>query len=252
MGFNEVIKDPLKLIEHPLVLARIFVRLLVFKKAPCQVRSCCCGWKSVLHVVARIYNTTYKVYPLRSAVSKLGVDDYVGRMFSVMMRNCAVPTMLNAGYKVNVMPAQAEATISARALPGATEIQLLSEVRDVVGDDVDLTVERFEGGPEFDLPHDDPCMDAARRSIERWDPGGLLVPYLSCGGTDARHLVPLGTTVIGFTPMRPDPAGLTQQMAHGSDERISLDNLLFGTHVLLDTVLHLNDVEPLGIGGDPP
>ena len=177
-----------------------------------------------------------------AVVNELGVDDYTARLFSAMMRDVAEPTILQAGYKSNVMPAEARATVNTRGLPGVTEDELIGEARHSVGDEVELLPTHFSAGLEFDLPDDDPLLRAARHAVARWDPEGIVVPYLSCGGTDAMFLEPLGTKVIGFTPMRPDPAGQMLQLAHSNDERISTDNLLFGTQVLIDLICHLNGV----------
>ena len=150
--------------------------------------------------------------------------------------------MINAGYKSNVMPAEAEALISARGLPGIRFEELLREIRQVVGPELTLEPQHFVAGLEFDLPDDDPLLDAARHAIGRTDPEGTVLPYLSCGGTDAMYLEPLGTTVVGFTPMRSDPAGHLLQLAHANDERISVDNLVFGTQTLVDLICRLNGV----------
>ncbi|MBI3942533.1 MAG: M20/M25/M40 family metallo-hydrolase [Chloroflexi bacterium] len=179
-----------------------------------------------------------------TAITQLGVDNYTSRMFGAMMRNIAEPTIVKAGYKSNVMPATAEATISTRGLPGVSREELLDEVRQVVGDKVELAVGEFHAGLEFDLPDDDPLLLAAGFGIQKWDPEGIVLPYLVCGGTDAMYLAPLGTQVVGFVPMRPDPAGSMLQLAHSNQERLAVDNLLFGVQVLFDTICHLNGINP--------
>jgi len=178
-----------------------------------------------------------------SAVSRLGVGEYETRMFSAMLRNIAEVTIVNGGYKANVMPAEAEAIVAARPLPGITREQLIAEVTVAAGDTVELIPGPWYPGLEFDLPDDDPLFQAASFAIRRNDPEGILVPYLSCGGTDAPFLEPLGVKAIGFTPMRPEPAGLRLELAHAADERVSIDNLGFGVRVLLDTICRLNGVE---------
>lgn len=177
-----------------------------------------------------------------AALAQLDVDEYTKRMFWAMMRNIAEPTILKAGYKSSVMPAEAEAVVSARGLPGVTKEQLFEEVRQAAGDGVELIPKGFAPGLEFDIPDHDPLLRAAQQAISRRDPEGVVLPFLSCGGTDAMYLVPLGTKVIGFTPMRPQSAGSILQLAHATDERISIDNLLFGTQVLFDTICYLNGV----------
>jgi acetylornithine deacetylase/succinyl-diaminopimelate desuccinylase-like protein len=178
-----------------------------------------------------------------TAVQQLRLNGYLTRMFGAMMRNVSEATILNAGYKSNVMPAEAEATISARSLPHVSCAEWLQEIRDVVGNEVELHPTGFKPGLEFNLPDDDPLLTATRKAVRKWDPAGVVLPYLSCGGTDAMYLEPLGTKVIGFTPMRPDPAGTVLELAHGNEERIAVDNLLFGTQVLVDAICYLNGVD---------
>jgi acetylornithine deacetylase/succinyl-diaminopimelate desuccinylase-like protein len=178
-----------------------------------------------------------------AAVERLGLSEYQTRMFSAMLRNIAEITIVNAGYKANVMPAEAEATVAARPLPGITREQLIAEVTAAAGDTVEIIPERWCPGMEFNLPDDDPLFQAASYAIRRHDPEGILVPYLSCGGTDAPFLEPLGVKAIGFTPMRPERAGLVLELAHAADERVAVDNLGFGVRVLLDTICRLNGVE---------
>ena len=191
-----------------------------------------------------------------AAVARLNCDEYVKRMFRAMLRDTAEPTMLEAGYKANVIPSEAKAMISARGLPGVTLDELMQEIRAVVGEDVELSPRVFTPGLEFELSDCDELYWAARIALARRDRQAWLLPYLSPGGTDAMYLEPLGTKVIGFTPMRPDPAGRLLELAHGVDERIAVDNLLFGASVLIDTIYDLNDVmqpsrRPEGLSGTP-
>ena len=53
---------------------------------------------------------------LESAVAKIGP---VSRIVNATLRNTANPTMLKAGYKANVIPSTAEATVDCRVLPGS-------------------------------------------------------------------------------------------------------------------------------------
>lgn len=184
------------------------------------------------------------------ALDILKADPYVKRMFWSMMRNIAEPTIVRAGYKMNVIPATAEAEINARNLPGVGRQQLLAEIRNIVGDEVELVDGRYHDALEFDIPDDDALFSAARYAIQRHDAEGYLVPYLSCGGTDAPFLAPLGVKTIGFTPMQPDPAGMVLQLAHSSNERISVANLSFGVQVLLDTIRYLNGIHEREAVGD--
>jgi acetylornithine deacetylase/succinyl-diaminopimelate desuccinylase-like protein len=57
------------------------------------------------------------------------------------------------------------------------------------------------------------------------------------GGTDSRFFRKMGTVCYGFHPMRSDmPYGKMKEGIHGIDERISIENLVFGTSVLYEVV----------------
>ena len=70
------------------------------------------------------------------ALRKLGT---VVRMIGATLRNTANPTMLEAGYKANVIPSSAEAVIDTRFLPGQEE-QMLAKIDELAGEDVDPRV----------------------------------------------------------------------------------------------------------------
>jgi acetylornithine deacetylase/succinyl-diaminopimelate desuccinylase-like protein len=61
---------------------------------------------------------------------------------------------------------------------------------------------------------------------------------LTTGGTDSRFFRRRGSICYGFQPMHPEEAtsGKVVKREHGIDERISIENLVFGTSVLYETV----------------
>jgi acetylornithine deacetylase/succinyl-diaminopimelate desuccinylase-like protein len=151
------------------------------------------------------------------------------RMIGATIRNTANPTMLEAGYKANVIPGKAEATIDARFLPGQ-EDQLLATIDELLGDAVerefvvrDIAVETgFEGA----------LVDAMAAALHAEDPDGHTLPYLMSGGTDAKSFSTLGMSCFGFSPLLL-PADLNfMALFHGIDERVPVDGLKFGVRVL--------------------
>jgi acetylornithine deacetylase/succinyl-diaminopimelate desuccinylase-like protein len=151
------------------------------------------------------------------------------RMIGATIRNTTNPTMLEAGYKANVIPGKAEATIDARFLPGQ-EDQLLATIDELLGDAVerefvvrDIAVETgFEGA----------LVDAMAAALHAEDPDGHTLPYLMSGGTDAKSFSTLGMSCFGFSPLLL-PADLNfMALFHGIDERVPVDGLKFGVRVL--------------------
>jgi acetylornithine deacetylase/succinyl-diaminopimelate desuccinylase-like protein len=151
------------------------------------------------------------------------------RAIGATVRNTTNPTMLEAGYKTNVIPSKAEATIDARFLPGQ-EDTLLATVDELLGDGVqrefivrDIAVETaFEGA----------LVDAMSAALKAEDPGAHVLPYLMSGGTDAKSFSTLGIRCFGFSPLRLPPDLNFMALFHGIDERVPIEGLRFGVRVL--------------------
>ncbi|WP_448004658.1 M20/M25/M40 family metallo-hydrolase [Agromyces bauzanensis] len=150
------------------------------------------------------------------------------------LRTTSNPTVLDAGYKHNVIPDHAEALVDIRTLPGE-EDAVLAEIQELIGDDIEIRIVHRDIGLETSTSG--PLVDAVRRTIEVHDPGAPVFPYLLSGGTDNKSLSRLGIAGYGFAPLRL-PAGLDfPGMFHGVDERVPLDALSFGRRVLRDLLL---------------
>ncbi|WP_017546731.1 M20/M25/M40 family metallo-hydrolase [Nocardiopsis prasina] len=167
--------------------------------------------------------------------SNEAVDDLVRKfgtaasLVSATVRNSAAPTMLSAGYKVNVVPGDATAGVDGRVLPGGRD-DFEATMNALTGDRVDW--EYAHGSPPVEAPVDSPAFDALRSAILAHDPEGLVVPVCLGGGTDAKVFARLGIDCYGFSPMRL-PGGIDYpDLLHGVDERVPLDGLRFGVRVL--------------------
>jgi acetylornithine deacetylase/succinyl-diaminopimelate desuccinylase-like protein len=153
----------------------------------------------------------------------------LSRMVGASLRNSANPTRFDAGYKNNVVPATAEATIDARFLPGY-EDELMTDLGRLVGDDIDLEV--MVHGQAVETTYEGALVDAMCEALRAEDPHALPVPYLLTGGTDAKVFAPMGIRCFGFAPLLlPDEVDFTS-MFHGVDERVPISSVQFGVRVL--------------------
>ncbi|MCI0478044.1 MAG: M20/M25/M40 family metallo-hydrolase, partial [Anaerolineales bacterium] len=155
------------------------------------------------------------------------------RRLSASLHNTAVPTILRAGSKINVIPGEAECKVDCRILPGTTRESLEQELRAVIGNEIEIEFAPIF--PALESDPDSPLFETIRAVVEEHDPGARLVPGLITGGTDAKSVTQLGTKVLGFVPMRYEGPAMTG-LAHNHNERISVANLEFGTRVLWDVV----------------
>lgn len=150
---------------------------------------------------------------------------------SASLRTTSNPTVLEAGYKHNVIPETASALIDIRPLPGEEDL-VVAAVREIIGDEVEFEVVQRERGLES--PFSGELVKAMIASLNTHDPGAPVLPYLMPGGTDNKALSMLGISGYGFAPLRLTGGLDFPAMFHGIDERIPLDALTFGRAVLGD------------------
>jgi acetylornithine deacetylase/succinyl-diaminopimelate desuccinylase-like protein len=138
------------------------------------------------------------------------------------IRNSANPTMLSAGYKVNVIPDHAVGYVDGRVLPGF-EQEFVAAIDELTGPRVSW--EYYAREHPLEAPLGSPLVAAMTRALLAEDPGGTIVPYCMSGGTDAKHFAGLGMTCYGFTPLVLPEGYDYYAMFHGTDERIPLSAL---------------------------
>lgn len=167
------------------------------------------------------------------SLAKIPLDEGMRSMLYAMLHNTVTPTMLSAGKKINVIPSTAEASVDARLVPGQTKETLLKELEAILDPSLQVNFhEQSTTGFEFDPAS--PLYETIKKVLRRYDPEAILLPELNAGATDARHIRKLGTKVYGFCPMFDSENEM--QRVHGDDERISIENVAFGTRVLYDVV----------------
>ncbi|MGX9884977.1 M20/M25/M40 family metallo-hydrolase [Streptomyces sp. NPDC002276] len=159
-------------------------------------------------------------------LAKLGP---VAKLVEPVVRNSANPTMLNAGYKVNVIPGEAVAHVDGRYLPGG-EDEFRTTLDRLTGPDVDWEFHHREVA--LQAPVDSPTYARMRAAVEEFAPEGHVVPYCMSGGTDAKQFSRLGITGYGFAPLKLPEGFDYQALFHGVDERVPVDALHFGVRVL--------------------
>ena len=187
--------------------------------------------KTVKVLFKKIAEATGKPYnenDLRPLLKEIGPTE---RMIGATLQNTANPTMLEAGYKANVIPGSASAVIDGRFLPGY-ENELNETIRSIIGHDIEIETISRDIALEVDFEGD--LVEAMCAAITKFDPEGIPVPYLMSGGTDNKALSELGIVGYGFSPLRL-PADLDfMALFHGVDERVPISGLHFGVKVLKD------------------
>ncbi|MEI2775713.1 MAG: M20/M25/M40 family metallo-hydrolase [Tetrasphaera sp.] len=182
--------------------------------------------QELLDGLSRLTGISYAARRLDELLAQLGP---AAAFVTATLRDTANPTMLEAGYKHNVIPQDAVAAVDARFLPGHDET-MLKTLRELAGDHVD--VEILHEDISLDSPFHGGLVQAMIAAIRAEDPGAEVLPYCLSGGTDNKALNRLGITGYGFAPLQL-PKGLEfAPMFHGIDERVPVESLRFGSRVL--------------------
>ncbi|MEV2272853.1 M20/M25/M40 family metallo-hydrolase [Nonomuraea africana] len=153
----------------------------------------------------------------------------LGSLFKGQIRNSANPTMLSAGYKVNVVPSSASAHVDGRYLPGLQE-EFLSTIDELLGPKITREFVNLEDAPS--APYPSSFFDEMGAALVAEDPLARPVPYVMSGGTDAKSFARIGIKGYGFAPLMLRPDLDYFGMFHGKDERVPVEGLEFGTRVL--------------------
>lgn len=153
----------------------------------------------------------------------------MARMIGATLRNTVNPTMLQAGYKANVIPGSAEATIDCRFLPGY-EQELYDTIDELIGEHI--TRETITADVAVQTDFDGAVVDAMAAALKAEDPAGVPLPFLMSGGTDAKSFSQLGIRNFGFSPLLLPPELDFAALFHGIDERVPVPALQFGVRVL--------------------
>jgi acetylornithine deacetylase/succinyl-diaminopimelate desuccinylase-like protein len=155
-----------------------------------------------------------------------------------MLRMTIAPTIIHGGVKENIIPSECEAVFDCRILPGQTLTDAMNEIKGLLKDELEkLEFETIEANEPSESATTTPLYEQIVKVMKEFEPSCSLAPILLTGGTDSRFFRKIGSVCYGFQPMRADlPYGEILKMIHGIDERISIENLVFGTSVLYDLV----------------
>lgn len=179
-----------------------------------------------LSKVAELTGRKFDKNNLGPVIEELGS---MSRMIGATLNNTANPSMLEAGYKANVIPQSASAVVDGRTIPGF-ESELIETVKQLAGEHV--RVESLVSDIPLEVDFSGPLVEKMIQAIKSEDPEGIPVPFLMSGGTDNKALAKLGIAGYGFSPLQlPDDLDF-MALFHGVDERVPVDSLKFGARSL--------------------
>ncbi len=166
-------------------------------------------------------------------------DKVMAEEVRAMLRMTIAPTIIHGGVKENIIPSECEAVFDCRILPGQNPADAMKEIKGLLkGADLEkLEFEIIQANEPSESPMDTPLYDQIVDVLKEFEPNSSAAPILLTGGTDSRFFRKIGSICYGFQPIRADmPYGEILKTVHGIDERISTENLVFGTSVLYNVV----------------
>ena len=178
--------------------------------------------------IAELTGEEYNAQDVKPLMRHLGP---AVKMIGATIQNTANPTMLEAGYKANVIPQNASAVIDGRFLPGY-ESDLHQTIKKLAGEDIEIEFVARDIALEVEFKGD--LVEAMCSAILGEDPDGIPVPYLMSGGTDNKALSELGIKGYGFSPLKLPKELDFFSLFHGVDERVPIDGLKFGARVMYE------------------
>jgi acetylornithine deacetylase/succinyl-diaminopimelate desuccinylase-like protein len=142
------------------------------------------------------------------------------------------PTMAKASQKRNVIPALCEVTVDCRLLPGQSQAEAESVLRELLGEG-DYQLEWIEGQGGTRSPMEGPLWEAIGSWVAETEPGASVAPICLAGFTDSHWMrAAFGTIAYGFFPMRYMDPQLATRLVHSADERVRVDDLELGAEFL--------------------
>lgn len=167
-------------------------------------------------------------------IENLLPDKNKAKNFWNMLRNTVSPTMLEAGTKVNVIPANAKLTVDGRILPESSVDEFLEQVKAKIGPGYEFEVHQAQEPNQ--LPYPNEFYDLLCDSLTKHHPGCHPLPFLIPGFSDSNNYNQIGIKVYGFAPVKLPKDIDYGALYHGHDERIPIASMHFATEVMWDVV----------------
>jgi acetylornithine deacetylase/succinyl-diaminopimelate desuccinylase-like protein len=146
-------------------------------------------------------------------------------------------TMLQGGYKINVIPEQAEMSFDCRLLPDTDARAFVSNLEQQINDPGVRLEVTWPDAPPASAPWEGELFQALEAACKTYAPHALVAPSICVGGTDARYFRRRGVPAYGLLPCLFDAEDLKGY--HGINERLSVENLRLGTQIIHATTLRV-------------
>lgn len=157
----------------------------------------------------------------------------VGIMLDALLHNTVNATIVQGGAQLNVIPGQVTLKLDGRLLPGCTPELLLTELRALLGEDLELKITYFDqGSAQADMG----LYDLLAAIVREDDPSSIPIPYVMPAVTDGRFFSRLGIQTYGFLPIRLPAEFSFLSTIHAADERIPVEAVRAGAQAIFNVL----------------
>lgn len=157
--------------------------------------------------------------------------------WNAILRNTISLTVVTGSNKTNVIPAEAVAEIDIRLLPTANPDSVLATLKMIAAEPSITWQTLMPPKAPLENPVDTELFRAIERAAHDRDPGALVTTPMFTAASDRPTYRKLGIVTYGLDPFKVENAE-HQKMMHGNDERISIENLGWGTRFIYDILLY--------------
>lgn len=161
------------------------------------------------------------------------------------VRTSVVPTMIEAGFRKNVIPSEASAMLDIRMLPDEDVDDFYRQLAAVIDNPaIEIVPERIYRPAAEPSKIDNQMFQAMETVAKRMFPGSTTVPFMATGGTDMTQLRAKGIQAYGIGPRRTLEEENSRFGPHSDDERIAEESLQEMVRYLWNVVLEIGYSSP--------
>lgn len=143
-----------------------------------------------------------------------------------VLRTSVVPTIINGGFRRNVIPSEASAVLDIRMLPDEDVDAFYDKMREIIDDPnvevVPAAIYRPESAPS---PVDNEMFQTLEAVAGRMYPDAAVIPSMSTGATDMAQVRAKGVPSYGLGAIRSVEELNSGNGAHGDNERVSEESV---------------------------
>lgn len=176
---------------------------------------------------------------VRTALAEPAAREWIlGDVYwNAILRNTISLTVVTGSNKTNVIPAEAVAEIDIRLLPTANPDSVLATLKAIAAEPSITWQTIMAPKTPLENPVDTDLFRAIERAARDRDPGALVTTPMFTAASDRPTYRKLGIVTYGLDPFKVESSE-HQTMMHGNDERISIENLGWGTRFIYDILLY--------------